>query len=99
VVSSTEVIQRAVTPALQVEIPMMTAAASSPDPSVGEEGLQADLDIVVGADVSSMYPKAARILPEPVTTTWEVHCLQEILFTASRMPCYFEKHVTVIARN
>jgi hypothetical protein len=71
----------------------MTVAASSPDPSVGEDDLQADLDIVVGADVSSMYPKAARILSEAVTATWEVHRLQEILLTASRMPGYFEKHV------
>jgi hypothetical protein len=37
--SSTKAIQRAMSPILQVEIPTMTT--SSPDPSVGEEGLQA----------------------------------------------------------
>jgi hypothetical protein len=37
-------------PALQVEIPTAAAVASSPDPSVGEEGLQADLDTTIGAD-------------------------------------------------
>jgi hypothetical protein len=49
--------------ALLVEIPMATAVASSPDPnpSVGEGGLQADLDMAVGADARSLDPKAARI--------------------------------------
>jgi hypothetical protein len=35
VMSSTEAIQRAVVPALQMEIPTAVAAASSPDSSVG----------------------------------------------------------------
>jgi hypothetical protein len=69
-------------------------AASSPDPSVGEEGLQADLDTNVGADASSLDPKAARILSEVVAATREVHQLREILPTASRVPSYSEKHVT-----
>jgi hypothetical protein len=75
VVSSKEAIQRAVAPALQVVIPMTVASASSTDPSVGEEGLQADLDTTVGADAISLDPKAARILPEAVVATWEVHQL------------------------
>jgi hypothetical protein len=91
--SSTEAIQRAAVSALQVEIPM-AAAASSPDPSVGKEGLQTDLDMAVGADHSSLDPKAARILPEAVATTWEVHRLWEILPAVSRVPDYSEKHVT-----
>jgi hypothetical protein len=78
--SSTEVIQRAAAPVLHVEIPT-AVAASSPDPSVGEEGLHADLDMVVGVDAGSLDPKAARILPEVVTTMWEVHRLWEILPT------------------
>jgi hypothetical protein len=75
VVSSKEAIQRAAAPALQVVIPMMVVSASSTDPSVGEEGFQADLDMTVGADASSLDPKAARILPEAVVATWEVHQL------------------------
>jgi hypothetical protein len=73
-VSSTEVIQRAAAPALQVEIPTTSTSASTstPDPFVGAEGLQADLDMTVGADASSLDPKAARILSEAVTATWEV---------------------------
>jgi hypothetical protein len=93
-VSSTEVIQRVVAPALQEEIPMMAALASSPDLSVGEEGLQADLDMAVGADASSLDPKVARILLEAVAATWEVHQLQEILPTTSRVPGYSKKPVT-----
>jgi hypothetical protein len=64
------VIQRVAAPVLQVEIPMALASASTPDPSVGEECLQADLDTAVGADASSLDPKAARILPEVVADTW-----------------------------
>jgi hypothetical protein len=64
-----------VAPALQVEIPTVAAEASSPDPSIGEEGLQADLDTTVGADASSLDPKTARILPEAVPTTREVYRL------------------------
>jgi hypothetical protein len=56
-VSSTEVIQRAATPALQVEL--LTASASNPDPSVGEECRKADLDIAVGEGCRS----AERLTP------------------------------------
>jgi hypothetical protein len=73
--SSTEAIQRVVAPALQVEIPMAAMLASSPDPSVGEEVLQADLDTTVGVDASSLDPKVARIMSEAVAATWEVHWL------------------------
>jgi hypothetical protein len=75
-------------------VPTTTALASSPDLSVGEEGLQADLDTAVEADASSLDSKAARILPEAVAATWEVHRLREILSTASRIPGYSEKPVT-----
>jgi hypothetical protein len=61
---------------------------------VGEECLQADLDTAVGADASSLDTKAARILPEAMAATWEVHRLWEILPTASRVPDYSEKPVT-----
>jgi hypothetical protein len=64
-------------PALSVEIPT-AAAANSPGPSVGEEGLEADLDMTVGVDTSSLDPKAARILPEAVAPTREMHQLWEI---------------------
>jgi hypothetical protein len=107
VMSSTKVIQRAavpalhveiptvaVVPALEVEIPTTVMMTSSPDPSVGEEGLQADLDAVVGADTSSLDLKAVRILSEAVAATWEVHRLREILSTASRVHDYSEKPVT-----
>jgi hypothetical protein len=73
VVSSTEVIQRAAVPALQVEIPTVSASARTPNPSVGEECLQDDLDMVVGADASSLDLKVARILPEAMAAMWEVH--------------------------
>jgi hypothetical protein len=68
--------------------------ASSPDLSAGEEGLQADLNTTIGADTSSLDPEAARILSEAMATTREVHQLQEILPTTSRVPGYSEKHVT-----
>jgi hypothetical protein len=58
---------------------MTAMLASSLDPSVGEEGLQADLDTTVGADASSLDLKAARILLEAVAATWELHRLREIL--------------------
>jgi hypothetical protein len=97
-VSSTAAIQRAAPPALQVEIPtastLALVSASTPDPSVGQECLQADLDTVVGADASSLDPKVARIMSEAVVATWEVHRLWEILSTASRVLGYSEKHVT-----
>jgi hypothetical protein len=92
--SSTEAIQSAVVATLHVEIPMMAVMACSPDLSVGEEGLQADLDTAVGVDTSSLDLKAARILPEAVAATWEVHQLWEILPIASRVPGYSEKPVT-----
>jgi hypothetical protein len=37
VVSSTEAIGRAAASALQVDLPMASATASNPDPTVGEE--------------------------------------------------------------
>jgi hypothetical protein len=36
---------------------------------MGEEGLQVDLDMTVGADASSLDLKAARILLEAVAAT------------------------------
>jgi hypothetical protein len=105
--SSTEAIQRVAAPALQVEIPTLAAVlalqveipmavtvAISPDLSMGEEGLKADLDTTVGVDTSSLDPKADRILLEAVVATWEVHQLREILPTTSRVPGYSEKPVT-----
>jgi hypothetical protein len=88
-----EVIQRAVTLALQVEIPTASATSSTPDPSVVEECLQADLDTCVGEDARSLDPKASRILLEPVAAMWEVHRLREILPTALRVTGYSEKPV------
>jgi hypothetical protein len=74
-----EVIQRAVLPALHVEIPMATVVASTTNPSVVQDCLQANLDTAVGVDTSSLDPKEARILPEVVAATWEVYRLREIL--------------------
>jgi hypothetical protein len=54
--------------------------SSTPDPSMGEECWK-----VVEADARSLDLKAARILPEAVVGTWEVHQLHEILLTASRV--------------
>jgi hypothetical protein len=59
-----------------------------------EEGLQADLDTTVGADAISLDPNKARILPEAVAATREVHQLWEILPTASRVHGYSKKPVT-----
>jgi hypothetical protein len=67
--------QRAAVPALQVEFPTASVTASTPDPSVDDECLQADLDTVVGEDARSMDLKAPRILPEAAVVTWEVHRL------------------------
>jgi hypothetical protein len=92
VMSSTEVIQRAAALALQVKKPMV--AASTANLCVGQECLQADLDMLVGADASSPDPKAAEILSEAVAATWEVHRLQEVLPTASKVPDYSKKPVT-----
>jgi hypothetical protein len=72
----------------------MSAAASTPGLSVGEECRKADLDTVVGADIRSLDPKASRILSEAVAATWEVHWLRKILPTTSRVPGYSEKLVT-----
>jgi hypothetical protein len=75
-------------------VEILTASVSTPNPSVGEEGLQADLEMAVGVDASSLNPKAARILSEAVAAMWEVHQLWEILPTASRVPDYSEKPIT-----
>jgi hypothetical protein len=74
--------------------PMASATASTPDPSVGEECLQVDLDTTVGADAKSLDPKVAKILSEAVAATPEVHQLREILPTALRVSGYSEKPVT-----
>jgi hypothetical protein len=79
---------------LQVEIPIVSGTDSTSNSSVGEECLQADLDMGVGEDARSLDPKVARILSKVVATTWEVHRLWEILPTASRVPGYSEKPVT-----
>jgi hypothetical protein len=76
-----------------VEIPTVAAVASSPDPSMGKEGLQADLDTAVGANASSLDPKSVRILSEAVAAMWEVQRLRKILPTASRVPGYSNKPV------
>jgi hypothetical protein len=73
---------------------MASVMVSTPDPSVGEECLQIDLDTGVGEDARSLDPKAARILPESVVAMWVVHQLREVLPTASGVPGYFEKPVT-----
>jgi hypothetical protein len=91
---STEVIQMAVVPALQVEIPTTSATGSTPDPSVGEDCLQADLDMGVREVARRLDPKATRILLEAMTAMWKVHQLREILSIASRVPDYSEKFVT-----
>jgi hypothetical protein len=89
-----EIPTTAVAPALQVEIITVAVVASSPDPSVVEEGLQTDLDTTIGADASSLDLKVARILPEAVPATREVHQLREILPIASRMSGYSKNPVT-----
>jgi hypothetical protein len=73
---------------------MTSVMASTPDPSVGDECLQADLDKGVGEDARSLDPKKARIPPEAVAATWKVHRLREILPTVSRVPGYSKKPVT-----
>jgi hypothetical protein len=47
-VSSTEAIGRAAASALQVDLPMVSATASNPDPTVGEECQKTNLDTAVG---------------------------------------------------
>jgi hypothetical protein len=54
-----------------------------PDPSVGEGGLQDDLDTAARVDAKSLDPKSARILPEVVATTWEVDRVREILLSTA----------------
>jgi hypothetical protein len=73
---------------------LSSVMASTPNPSVGEECLQADLDTAVGANGRSLDPKAATSPPEAVAATWEVHRLQEILPTTSRLLGYSEKPIT-----
>jgi hypothetical protein len=81
-------------PALQVENPTVSATSSTPDPSMGEECWKADLDTDMGEDVRSLDLKAAKILMEAVTPTWEVHRLQDVLLTTSMVPGYSENPVT-----
>jgi hypothetical protein len=72
-----------------------SAAANSPDPSMGEGGLQTVLDTAARAETKSLDPKAARIIPKAVAATWEVHRVWEILLsTAARVPGYCDKPVT-----
>jgi hypothetical protein len=73
---------------------MASVTASTPDPSVGEEYLQAYLDTGVGEDVRKLDLKAARILSEAVVTMWELHRLREILPTASKVLGYSKKPIT-----
>jgi hypothetical protein len=77
-----------------VKISTASVTASTPESSVGEECLQADLDTCVGEDARSLDPKAAKILLEAVVATWEVHRLREILPITSRVSGYSEKPVT-----
>jgi hypothetical protein len=88
----TETSQRVAVHALLMEIP--AAAASSPDPSVGDGGLEADLDMAVGVDARSLDSKASIILLKEVAATWEVHRLWEILLSiAARVLGYSENPV------
>jgi hypothetical protein len=73
---------------------MASVSSSTPDPFVGEECLQVDLDTVVRVDARGLDPMAARTLLEVVAATWEVYRLREILSTASWVPGYFEKPIT-----
>jgi hypothetical protein len=79
---------------LQVEIPTMAAGEGGLQ-AVREGGLQSILDMAARADAKSLDPKAARILPKEVATTWEVHRVQEVLLsTVAQVPGYCEKPVT-----
>jgi hypothetical protein len=90
-----EASQWAAVHALLVEIPTTVVVANSPDPSVMDDGLQADLDTIAQAHAKSLDPNVARILPEAVVATWEVHRVQEILLsTVALVPGYCEKPVT-----
>jgi hypothetical protein len=48
----------------------------------------------VGEDARSLNLKVARILSEAMAATWEVHRLQEILPTTSRVIDYSENPIT-----
>jgi hypothetical protein len=86
-----EAIQREAVPSLQVEITMMSAMASTPNPSVGE-CLKADLDTGVGAESRSLDLWVARIPLKVVAAMWLVHQLWEILPPPTlRVPGYSEK--------
>jgi hypothetical protein len=52
--SPTEAIKRAVTLALQVELPTVSVWASNHDPSMGEESQKASSDTAVGEDARSL---------------------------------------------
>jgi hypothetical protein len=58
-----------------VKLSTASVIASNPDPAVGEECRKADLDTTVGEGTKSMDLKVARILPEAVPATWNVHRL------------------------
>jgi hypothetical protein len=73
---------------------MVSVMASTPNLYVGEEYRKAKLDMAMGEDARSLNLKTARILPEAVVATWEVHRLRELLPTTSRVHGYSEKHVT-----
>jgi hypothetical protein len=73
--------------------PTASVMDSTPDPSMGE-CQKADLNTAVGEDARSLDLKAARILPEAVKATWEMHRLWEILLMASRVTNYSENPVT-----
>jgi hypothetical protein len=98
VLSPTEAIQRAVVPAFQVEIPMMAVVPALqveiPTAVATASSLHSNLDTAVGVDARSLDPRAARILLEAVVAMWEVHRLQVILPTKSRVPGYSKKPVT-----
>jgi hypothetical protein len=86
-----EAIQREAVPSLQVEIAMMSAMASTPNPSVGE-CLKADLDTGVGAESRSLDLWVARIPLKVVAAMWLVHQLWEILLPPTlRVSGYSEK--------
>jgi hypothetical protein len=85
-----EIPMAALVPTLQVEIPMVAVAASSPDLSVGEEGLQADLDTAVGADASRLDLKAARILSEVVAAVTPLVSLWQLQYLNSAALCIVE---------
>jgi hypothetical protein len=64
-----------VAPTLQVKILTASVMTSTPDPYVGEEWLTwiRVCVCVGGGGGRRLDPKAVRILPEVVATTWEVH--------------------------